>query len=427
MNLIETDLIKCNYVKNEKDLKETLDLLKNTKEKIIGLDTETAPILEIENSSALDRHTSKVEMIQLMTLEWDFPILIDVSILGFEKTKPIVEYINSNYLVIAFNAKFDIQQIMSSYNIFLKNTHCVQVALWLLSGATGFKAAKIRKFNYKAFCRDLFKIHLDKSEGTSNWASLTKTESQLQYAALDVGAIKNTNHKSYLIEGYYILKDLIINQYDMKDIFELEQKTMAAISKVEYIGMPINKTVLDKLLINTNNEIENLKVSIAEEFKLEIRQKVTQIKPGIFKRIKFVSKDVTKSLNSPIQLKKMINDYFKNLDTEDLLEIEDTSAETFSSLLNLLEDNTKKKELISNIILYKNLSKLVDKNWDKLINPISGCIHPNFNTIGASTGRMSSSSGTEDASKFNAQSLAKRNVVVEITEEEFCNCNAKIL
>ena len=424
MNITQTDLVDFIHVTQETELEEVLNLLQNTKTKELAFDTETAAILDIPNSSALDRHTAKVEMIQLMSMEWNCPILIDVSILGVNKCRPIIEIIDNQFLAIAFNAKFDIQQIRSTFGIYLTNVHCAQVCLKLIGGATGFKASKQRGNSYKAFCRDLFKVFLDKAEATSNWASKTKTEEQLQYAALDVGAPKELEIKSLLLEGYFQLKDLIINQYDMEEIFYVEQENVVAMSDTEYVGMPINITVLNTFLNTTVQELEQLKLSIAKKLKLEIRQKLVKENEKV-KRVKYITSNTNKILNSPQALPPLLNNFLSNTD----IQIENIQGTTISGALSLLEEEQQfkeEKELLEEIILYKNLSKLIDKNWDVLINPISQCIHPNFNTIGASTGRMSSSA-EGGSSKFNAQSLAKRNVLVELTEEQFSDCNSRVM
>lgn len=408
MLIVKTDNIDYFYVKEKEQIDWVLEQLQLLTDKTIALDTETAARLSIKGSTALDPHTARVQMIQLMSLEWEAPILIDVSILGIDVTKPVIQYIKDHCLAVAFNAKFDIQQIRSTYGIFLKRVHCVQVALFILASATGFKASKMRGFSYKSLCRDLFKMHLNKNEATSNWASKVKTDKQLEYAALDVGAYKTDENTSYILEAYFYLKDIICSTFNMEAIWELEQNNMVCVSDMEYIGMPINHNVLFALLDQTREEIDSIKIELAKCLNLEVRQKLVK-ENGTFRKKEFLSNTVNKIFNSPVQFPKLISKY---LDREVL----DLQGVTLTNLLNELTDE-EHIQFLNQVILYKQLIKVVDKEWDHLINPITKAVHPSYNVIGCSTGRMSSSGSS--SKKFNAQALAKREVQIEIDEADY--------
>lgn len=407
MQLTFNDNVDYYYVNTKENIDWVLQQLKNLKDKTIALDTETAAILSIKGSSALDPHTAKIQMLQLHSLEWEAPILIDVTLIGIKETKSVIDYIKDNCLAIAFNAKFDIQQIRSTYNLFLTNVECVQIGLFILASATGFKASKMRGFSFKALCRDLFKVYLNKEEATSNWATKTKTDKQLEYAALDVGAYKNSGHQSYLLEAYHYLKDVLFNVFDMKDIWKLEQQNMVCVSDMEYVGMPINHNVLEALLDQTKEEIDEIKIELAKNLGLEVRQKLVKYK-GEFKKKEFLSIAVNKIFNSPVQFPKLISEYLNK-------EVNDLQGTTLISLLSEIDED--KKDFLNKIILYKQLIKVVDKEWDELINPITKAVHPSYNVIGCSTGRMSSSGSS--SKKFNAQALAKREVEIEIDESDY--------
>lgn len=422
MNITTVNDVSYWHITTATELEELLQLMKNTHTAELAVDTETAAAPHIKNSSALDRHTATVQLVQLMSMEWQCPCLIDVTVLGIKQCIPVIEMIRDKFVAVAFNAKFDIQQIRSTFGVQLINVHCAQVNLKLIGGATGFKASKLRGNSYKAFCRDLFQVFLDKDSATSNWATVTKTDSQLVYAALDVGAHNSSDTNSYLLEGYLLLKDLIINQYNMEEIFYLEQENVVAMADAEYVGMPINTHLLDSLLTTTAEEIEQIKVDIATTLKLEVRQRLEK-SGGAFKKVKYITPEVNKMLNSASALPTLVNKYLKGTGVQ-LDSAQGLAIEAAASLLD--ETHSEQKHLLEQIVLYKNLTKVIDKKWDELINPISGCIHPNFNTIGASTGRMSSSSDGGD-NKFNAQSLAKRKVVVEVTEEQFMCCDSKVM
>lgn len=409
VKLTKTDQIDYYYLHEPEQILWLMNRLEDLEDNVIALDTETAPILRIPNSSALDPHTAQVQMIQLMSLEWDAPVLIDVTLIGIPCAKPVIEYIDKHCLAIAFNAKFDIQQIRSSFGIFLKNVHCVQIAMFILAGATGFKAAKMRGFSYKSLCRDLFGVHLDKNEAVSNWSSKTKTLKQLEYAALDVGAYKSVGgHQSYLLESYQILKDLLFNVFEMQSIWDLEQENMVCVSDMEYVGMPINQHILYSLLDQTAEEVEDIKIDLAKELNLNILQKLVKDKGG-FKRKHFLSNTTNKIFNSPKQFPALISQHLN-------CELTDLKGESLSQLLTELTDDSQ-IAFLKKVILYKQLVKLIDKDWDSLLNPVTKAVHPSYNVIGCSTGRMSSSGNKNK--KFNAQALAKREVVIEIDESDY--------
>jgi DNA polymerase I-like protein with 3'-5' exonuclease and polymerase domains len=65
---------------------------------------------------------------------------------------------------------------------------------------------------------------------------------------------------------------------------------------------------------------------------------------------------------------------------------------------------------------------MVSTNWAALINPRTGNVHARYQTIGTSTGRMSSSS-SGDTNKFNAQQISNVELMVNIEEDRLFEDN----
>ncbi len=442
MNLIIGKDIDFYYITDSKYLDSAINIL--NKQELLGVDTETYALFSVFNdrASGLDPYTSDIRLIQINYLGNKSPYIFDILKIGKDKIQPLIDLLNNPSIEkVFFNSSFDLKILYHNFGIWLANAKCCRVSMKLLGQCTGYKTSLTRGFSYKAMVRDYFLKDISKAEQNSDWGSLDLRTEQLEYAALDVGSFKyDSQHSSYLLEGYKLFNDILLNPlpdgFDIGFILNLEQDANNITSKVEYTGLPVNKNLLFKFLEAATKELNNYKIKICKLLNISPNTKMVMTASGIKAEV-YVPEEVSKLLNSPKKLGDYVNEILgeknklDNMQTASLkkllksLEVEAKKVKLEKDIeeesedeefLEEEEDFTTGIELIDSILEYKKLVKLVEKDWDKLINIKTGCIHANVNSIGAATGRMSSS-GEILGQKFNAQQLNKKDIELEIKED----------
>lgn len=428
MELTKGKNIDYYYITNEINLNETIKIFKN--QNLILGDTETYP-LDLPKSSALDCHTSQIRLLQLNYPNNPYPYVIDCLKIGLKKVKKLIEVIKKKRILF-FNAPFDLKIIKKNFDIWLEQAWCVQIMMQLIAGATGFKWHQDMGFSYKALCRDYLNVNLDKTEGSSDWKNPNLSSKQLEYAAIDVGNLKsNKNNKQALLHQAYKLFLKLLTQpfplgYDMEFSLNLEQNSMLEITKMEYTGLPVNKTFINAFKIAAVEEFKKQEIKLAKILNLPVISflDLSEDLPSINYKLDKKTKTL---LNSPTKLIDYIQKscrYYKE-------KIEDLNAKSIEIIiLNIKKDRVKNanslniKSLINydlkifeELLEYKKFQKMLDKDWEQLINPITNCIHANYRCIGTSTGRMSSS-GKIFGVKFNAQQIPRKKIVIDINETD---------
>lgn len=424
---------------------------------LIACDTETRTLFDEYGAAASWRnpHTSRVSLFQLYIEHTDYPYIIDILNIGIDETKPLINLLD--YLPnrkIFFNAKFDLKVIKSTWDIWLSNVWCVMLMSQRIGVCTGFRASQMRGHSYRSVCRDYLGVDISKTEQSSDWGNKYRSPSQLDYAAIDVFSPNGSNlqHKSLLITLYKLFEEVLYTPSplgygghsklkDYQESIELDQDANFVLAKIEYTGMPISLKMLQLIHTTAEHQVDELKLYLCKSLNLPLQQTV-ELTPNGPKLNIILTEQTQKILNNPKQLVGIINKTLKTQLGSPLTDVQSSSLETLlkqlkvkekedssevvsddyffeedDDILDSLEDEENSIsvefgiELVDKLIKYKELSKLISTTsvYLKIINPVTGRLHSNYQCIGASTGRMSSG-GKES---FNVQQVSKVNLIVK--------------
>ncbi len=403
---------------------------------LVAFDSETYPLVELYGgrASGLDPHTGRQRLWQF---NWEgnrTPYLVDLLKVGLDNLSPLIEQLKREDLIkLAFNMSFDRKMTRGTAGFWLPNTKCCRVVMQRIGICTGFKSSQMRKNSYLAMCRDYFGVIIDKVEQLSDWSLPELSLDQLIYAALDVGAPKSSGHDSLLIQGYLMLKEALEAEpplgYGVAFPLEVDQQANELLAEIEYAGMPINQELLESLMVTARAELEICKEKLCRDLAIPVEQQLVFI--GGVPDIQVVIPDkVSRMLNNPASLTKLINERLAETIGEPLTDVQSGTLEAVLKALqqevetlddqgddfNFLSEFNFGIELVDNVLRYKTLLKLTGTNYLALVNPVTGCLHSSFNILGASTGRMSSGGGQ---GSFNAQQLSKVPIKIEALEVPF--------
>ena len=402
--------------------------------KILAVDTETYIDESKLKPSALDPHSSKISLIQV-NFTGGVPTIIDVI-----KVKDCSYFIdkimlNKDIIKVFHNASFDIKQFKGTFDIWIKNIKCTKVLMQSLGITTGMKASLFRGHALKDLARDYFNCNMDKTEATSPWGARPLSDSQLKYAALDVGyptdKTINTNLPEcncLLLKAYDIFTQQLID-INQRICMEVDQQAMYVSAKLEYVGMYIDQDILVNITKYAEDQTNLFRNSVVKELGFTIFSSLELNDEGEFEEVNIIPDKIKTLLNNNKGLVTYINEHLKNrgesgLDNLQADEVKtyldtlesDTELEKEEGLLGDkdIEDRYQSIYLIKNLLKYKKYSKLFTecKKYKRVINPNTNRIHAGFNSVGAATGRMSS------AGAVNLQQVSNTKVVLEMPENK---------
>jgi hypothetical protein len=184
---------------------------------------------------------------------------------------------------------------------------------------------------------------------------------------------------------------------------------------------------MGNFLSTAQSELDNYKLRMSAHFDFSVDQ-VVDWNSGAPQVTLVVPDKITVLLNNPTALVSRIQKLLP-------VELDNLQQKTLETVLRELdseddEDGATSEEgirdlgiqVISDLLRYKKLTKMVSTNWAALINPRTGNVHARYQTIGTSTGRMSSSS-SGDTNKFNAQQISNVELMVNIEEDRLFEDN----
>ncbi|MCU0349994.1 MAG: hypothetical protein MUF43_04095 [Flavobacterium sp.] len=343
----------------------------------------------------------------------------------------------NGFITLTGNCKFDLKVIKSTFGVWLPNVDCTMILMQRLGLCTGYKAAQARGFSLKALARDYFDIVLSKVEQDSDWSTPILRNSQLEYAALDVGKPKDSNLKhSILLDGYFLLKEALEteppNGYGVAESLEIDQRCNEVLARCEYTGMPVSLDMLNAIYNQARVELEESKLYLCKELDIKVEQRLNFDDEGNPYKEIIISDKTIALLNNPKNLVQLVNKKLASAGEK----LTDAQSGTLEALLKKLKVEKEEAEkemsedeeldnsyfieevefnsiLIDNLLKYKKLVKLVSIDYRNIINVVTGCIHPEFSCIGASTGRMAS------RGLFNAQQISTVFLVISALENPF--------
>lgn len=428
------------YIIDHKDVQPIADIL--SKEEYLAVDTEVKMLHEEYGDKAhwKDPHTSRVRLLQISGYKNNVPYVFDVLKLGVKNLAPIIEVLmNPSIKKVAHNMKFDLKVLKSTFGVWVPNFDCTMIIMQKLGLATGYKAAQIRGFSLKALARDYFDIILSKVEQDSDWGTEILRAEQLEYAALDVGKPKRSSLKhSILLDGYFLLKEVLEveppNGYGVAECLEWDQRCNEVLARCEYSGMPVSLDMLNAIYNQARLELEEKKLQLCKDLNIRVEQRINFDEDGNPYKEIVISDQTIKLLNNPKKLVELVN---RKLSTtgQKLTDAQSSSLETLIKKLKVEKEEAEKESelnedddldneffleevefnstLIQNLLRYKSLVKLVSIDYRNIINVVTGCVHPEFSCIGASTGRMAS------RGLFNAQQISTLSLEIPALNNPF--------
>ncbi|MGC8981804.1 MAG: DNA polymerase, partial [Minisyncoccia bacterium] len=246
-----------------------------------------------------------------------------------------------------------------------------------------FEADKIITFDLKEVFKNYLKASLNKNEDIKDFkvekffdikialwltTNLTKITIEKLSNYYSIKILKDKDCLIFLLEKfreiYEKLKD-IIEELELKEILELDQRVSLFLGLMEYNGIYIDKEKLKNFQINLKNELDFLKEEI----------------------YKIAGKRF--NINSPIELRKVLF-YDLKIPTKGLAKTPKGEISTQESELLKIKNE---HPIIEKILEYREKYKILTTFTESLINSINketNRLHTIFDITGTATGRLAS-------------------------------------
>jgi DNA polymerase-1 len=293
--------------------------------RVLAIDTET---------TGLNPLTDKVRLVQLAVV--DRPVIV-VDLWQVTDSKPLKELLSGKAVKVFHNAKFDLK--------FLKRTGLpVKGRLFdsMLASKLLTAGIALRGHSLAELVKEYLDEDLPKELQVSDWSS-ELTKEQIEYAARDASVLLR-------------LRDTLIPEiYDagLKQVAKLEFDCIPTVVEMELNGIMIDREKLDTLNQLLEATQEELASTLKELFQRDL------------------------NANSPKQLLEALHALG--------IMVKSTSRYTLTPL-------AEEHEVINFILQYRKAAKAVQAFSSKLpgyIHPQTGRIYPEYNQLGAVTGRFS--------------------------------------
>ena len=300
-----------------------------TRDAGIALDIETYSS-DPKSRDALDAFKGKIRLVSIANSE-------GIQTFDLKKaplSRETLEAIRSNDLII-HNASFELRWFGRHFGFIPKNVFCTLTADRLL-----IPSKKI-KHDLKTVLDRRMGVEISKDIDQKAWGADVLTQAQLDYARIDV-------------EHMHTLRKILaaeIHAADLDRIFRLETELLPIITKMELHGFAISVPKMETMKAREDEVVINLERDIRAEFN-----------------------DQELNVNSPPQLLEA----FKKAG----IDLKSTGK---ASLIRT------KHPLGAKVLAYRKSKKLSSAIESLLSDAKNGRLHSNFNPLGATHGRFSSS------------------------------------
>lgn len=312
----------------------------------------TAPVIAVDlETTGLDPFKDKIRLVQLAIA--DHPVvLIDFFKIPPAERSSLKSLLQGKAIKVLQNGKFDLKFLCQAGLPVTGNLFDTMLAAQLL-------AAGVRSHGYNL--AELVKVYLgetlSKEQRRSDWSSPTLSTEQLEYAARDA---------AILLRLRDVMRQKLITT-QLVETAKLEFAGLAAIVSMELNGMLLDLSRWDSL----RQDLEKRRDALAEV----LRQ---QLQPAlVHTQLDILGNQVAINLDSQPQVLEALQQLGVPLkDTNKL------------SLIPLAEAHPPVRALLD----YRKAAKAVQAfatSLPKHIHPITGRIHPDYQQLGAATGRMS--------------------------------------
>jgi DNA polymerase I-like protein with 3'-5' exonuclease and polymerase domains len=335
------DILSNNQFVLVKDSKILANILEPLQEsKIIAIDTET---------TGLDPLLSKIRLIQLAIPEKPV-IIIDLFKIDSNELEPLKKILAGKAIKVFQNAKFDLKFLtLLGWEVKGQLFDTMLASQLLTAGlsSSGHNLAEL----VKVYLGE----ELPKEQQLSDWSLSKLSLQQLEYAARDA---------AILLRLRDVFKSLL-KKANLVEVAKLEFDCLRAIVEMELKGMLLDLSRWDSL----RQDLEIAKSKAAQKLK-------SYLEIGTSGQLNLLGEESINLDSQPQVLKAL-----QGLNVP----IKDTSKH---SLIPLVQDYPVVKALLE----YRSCAKFVQaftSSLPKYIHPVTGRIHPNYQQLGAATGRTS--------------------------------------
>ena len=302
------------------------DEIKDMNISVLGVDTETTGLDPLEN---------KIRLVQIAVK--DMPVYIfDIDKIGSDGIKALREVLTGSETKVFHNAKFDLKFLHTIGIEINSNVFDTMLAEQVIVSGSTFKGFKLSEVANK-----YLGITLEKELQKSNWTR-ELTSRQLKYAANDVKILADIYEKQLAI----------LEELDLLDTADLENKTVIPTYKMELAGFRLDRKA-----------VRDLKVDIIEE-RVELSQKLQELLPDV------------DNYNSPAQVKTALLEMgldIKSTENDELIRFKDDYIEVDTLL--------QYKKIMRRISLLDGLVKSISRKTER--------IHSSYWQNSTKTGRYS--------------------------------------
>jgi DNA polymerase I len=268
-------------------------------------------------------------------------------------------------LVIAHNAKFDLNFIYGKYGVLLSNVFCTMVASQIVGGGS-----KLNKHDLISCVKRYLNvdINVDKKELQKSFGGLgTLTREQLDYAAGDVEYLEPMR-EAILVP---------IKRNDLDKVLRLEMSLLPVLVKIETVGCLVDLTNWKKTLA----EWEIVRTKLREELDVEYMK----YSGTLFPNINYSS---SKQL---IEFIKRVDGKTPEKDSDGGGSKGSVDEDTLNNYMNENPD-TKLSLFIEKLLEFREYEKLLSTYGDGFLamTDSRGHIHTTYTQTSTSTGRLSS-------------------------------------
>jgi DNA polymerase-1 len=328
------------FIEDGKRLAEVLKLLQDCQ--VIAVDTET---------TGLDPLKDRIRLVQIAAANQPV-IIIDLFKIAKEELTPLRELLQGKPIKVLQNAKFDLKFLQQAGLPIAGKLFDTMLAAQLLDAGM-----RSHSYNLAELVKFYLGEDLSKEQQRSDWSNSGLSSEQLEYAARDA---------AILLRLREVMKPKLKNAR-LVETARLEFDCLSAIAQIELNGMLLDLSRWDDL----RQELERSRDQLADGLR-------KQLQPALLST----------------QLDILGNQTFLNLDSQQqVLEalqrmgvpVKNTSK---LSLIPLAEEHPPVRALLD----YRKAAKAVQafaSSLPKHVHPITGRIHPDYQQMGAATGRMS--------------------------------------
>jgi DNA polymerase-1 len=313
---------------------------------------QTCPVIAVDTeTTGLDPLKDKIRLIQIAAENYPV-IIVDLFKLSRETLAPLTELLQGTPIKVLQNAKFDLKFLQQAGLSIAGKLFDTMLAAQLLD-------AGVRSHGYNL--AELVKVYLgkdlSKEQQRSDWSNPRLSSEQLEYAARDA---------SILLWLREVMKPKL-KDARLVETAKLEFDCLGAIAQMELNGMLLDLSRWDDL----RQELERSRDQLADGLR-------KQLQPALLStQLDILGNQTSLNLDSQQQVLEALQQMG--------VPVQNTSK---LSLIPLAEEHPPVRALLD----YRKAAKAVQafaSSLPKHVHPITGRIHPDYQQMGAATGRMS--------------------------------------